>query len=84
MLTLILKYLFAGIFISLGILILRITKRTIKREDVPESVYERVVNWRMEIQQMDDFVEKCRQLEEWRAFIKEIPEKKHKGLKLLK
>ena len=84
MLTLILKYLFAGIFISLGLLTLHAATRAIRRKDIPESVYERVVNWRMEIQQMDDFVEKCRQLEEWRAFVKEIPDKKNKGLKLLK
>ncbi len=84
MLTLILKYLFAGIFISIGLLTARIVARKIKRKEIPESVYERVVNWRMEIQQMDDFVEKCHQLEQWRAFIKDIPEKKYKGLKLLK
>lgn len=82
--TLILKYLSAAIFISLGGLILYISKRQIQRKNVPESVFERVVNWRMEIQQMDDFLEKCQQLDEWRAFIREIPERKQKGLKLIK
>ncbi|MCY7296679.1 hypothetical protein [Alteromonas sp. a30] len=47
-------------------------------------MYERVVNWRMEIQQMDDFIEKCRQLEEWKTFIKALPDKQQSRLKLLK
>lgn len=84
MLTLSLEFLFAAIFISLGGLILYISRRQIQRKSVPESVFERVVNWRMEIQQMDDFLEKCQQLDEWRAFIREIPERKQKGLKLIK
>lgn len=84
MLTLILKFLFAGIFISLGLLIFHFSNRSIKRKDIPESVYERVVNWRMEIQQMDDFIEKCRQLDEWKRFVRELPENKRVRLKLMK
>lgn len=81
---LILKFLSAAIFVSAGLLMLYISTRSVKRESVPESVFERVVNWRLEIQQMDDFLEKCRQLDEWRAFIREIPESKRKGFKLIK
>lgn len=84
MLTLILEFLSVAIFISIWFVILRVTKQPVERKNVPESVFERVVNWRMEIQQMDDFLEKCQQLDEWRAFIKEIPERKQKGLKLIK
>lgn len=84
MLTLILKFLFAGIFISLGYATYKLAKKPIERQNVPESVFERVVNWRMEIQQMDDFIEKCQQLDEWRTFIREIPEKPRKGFTLVK
>lgn len=84
MLTLILKFLFAAIFISLGYATYKLAKKPIKRQNVPESVYERVVNWRMEIQQMDDFSEKCQQLDEWRTFIRQIPERPENSFALVK
>ena len=83
MLTLILKFLFAAIFISLGYATYRLARKQIVRQSVPESVFERVVNWRMEIQEMDDFIEKCEQLDEWRTFIRQIPEQPRKGLRLV-
>lgn len=83
MLTLILKFLCAAIFISLGYATYRLASKPIVRQKVPESVFERVVNWRMEIQQMDDFIEKCEQLDEWRTFIRDIPEKPRKGFTIV-
>lgn len=66
-------------------LTLYLSGRTYQRQALPESVYERAINWHKEIMIMkrSDPDECFKQYYQWMEFMNKIPREKNNGFKLI-
>lgn len=89
---LILKCLFVLLVISLAGISLFYTRTKYCRVEVPESVYERAINWILELeskvyelrQTESGIIAFMDEMEQWQKFIYNIPEPEKNGLTLIK